>query len=70
MKSLTDTGIFKPAASRAEAKNDTTTRMAREIIDREANAMKAKTERLRVARLAQESDAPPAPVAKKPRKKR
>lgn len=69
MKSLPDTGLFKPAPSRTEAKTDMTTRVARQILDLEATARAAKTERLRAARLAQESAAPVAPP-KKPTQKR
>ncbi|WP_217577563.1 hypothetical protein [Mesorhizobium sp. GbtcB19] len=69
MKSLPDTGLFKPVASRTEAKTDMTSRVARQILDLEAKARVAKTERLRAARLAQEADAPVA-VPKKPAQKR
>ncbi|CDX31791.1 conserved hypothetical protein [Mesorhizobium sp. ORS 3359] len=58
MKSLPDTGLFKPAPSRTEAKTDTTSRVARQIQDLEAKERSAKTERLRAARLAQEAEAP------------
>ncbi|TGS71564.1 hypothetical protein EN817_28215 [Mesorhizobium sp. M3A.F.Ca.ET.174.01.1.1] len=67
MKSLLDTGIFKPSPSRTEAKTDATTRVARQIVDLEAAARSAKTERLRAARLAQE---PQASAPKKPLQKR
>ncbi|RWB77132.1 MAG: hypothetical protein EOQ50_09455 [Mesorhizobium sp.] len=60
MKSLPDTGLFKPVPSRTEAKTDTTSRVARQIQDLEAKARAAKTERLRAARLAQEAEAPVA----------
>ncbi|TGS69012.1 hypothetical protein EN844_09035 [Mesorhizobium sp. M3A.F.Ca.ET.201.01.1.1] len=68
MKSLPDTGLFKQAPSRTEAKTDMTTRVARQIVDLEAAARSAKTERLRAARLAQESEAPT--ILKKPAQKR
>jgi hypothetical protein len=58
MKSIPDTGLFKPAPSRTEAKTDMTTRVARQILDLEVSARAAKTERLRAARLAQEAAAP------------
>ncbi|RWD60503.1 MAG: hypothetical protein EOS42_18595 [Mesorhizobium sp.] len=58
MKSLPDTGLFKPVPSRTEAKTDTTSRVARQIQDLEAKERAAKTERLRAARLAQEAEAP------------
>ena len=64
MKPMPDTGLFKPAPSRTEIKGDATTRVARQIIDLEAAARIAKTERLRAARLAQEAEAL-APAARK-----
>jgi hypothetical protein len=72
MKSLPDNGLFKPAQSRTEAKTDTTSRVARQILDLEAKTRTAKTERLRAARLAQEADAPPpaAPPKKTVQKRR
>jgi len=69
MKSLPDTGLFKLVPSRAEAKTDTTSRVARQIQDLEAKDRVAKTERLRAARLAQEAVAP-APPPKKATAKR
>ena len=69
MKPMPDTGLFKPAPSRTEVKGDATTRVARQIIDLEAAARIAKTERLRAARLAQEAEAPVA-APKKPARKR
>lgn len=72
MKSVPDTGLFKPVPSRTEAKTDMTSRVARQIQDLEAAARVAKTERLRAARLAQEAEAPVAlpkkTVAKRPKK--
>lgn len=56
--------IFKPKASKQEAKADTTTRVARQILDSEVSKREAKTERLRLARLAREASTP-APVARK-----
>jgi hypothetical protein len=53
-----------PAASKAEAKQDATTRIAREIVDREAAAQAAKTARLRTARLARDAAAMPAAPVK------
>lgn len=72
MKTMLEPGNFNPTPSRGEAKSDATTRLAREIMDGEANARIAKTERLRAARLAQEVVEPvaAAPVAKKTRAKR
>ncbi|MBZ9986466.1 hypothetical protein LB572_05070 [Mesorhizobium sp. BH1-1-5] len=72
MKSLSDSGLFKQVPSRTEAKTDTTSRVARQILDLEAAARAVKTERLRAARLAQEAEAPVAPpkkaAAKRPKK--
>ncbi|MGI6854203.1 hypothetical protein [Mesorhizobium sp. 1B3] len=48
-------GIFKPKPTSTEAKNDTTTRIARSIIEDEAAKRDAKTQRLRHARLAREA---------------
>jgi hypothetical protein len=62
MKSIPE-GVFKPA-SRPEEKVDATTKAARDIIDGEAAARDAKTERLRTARLAKEA-MEPAPVDKR-----
>ena len=61
--------VFQPKHSKQEAKADVTTRVAREIIDGEASAREAKTERLRAARLAQEATAKPVAVARKTRRK-
>lgn len=61
--------VFQPKASRQEAKADATTRVAREIIDREVTAREAKTERLRAARLAREAAAEPVATTKRPRRK-
>lgn len=69
MKHMPEPGLFKPAPSRTEAKSDTTSRVARQIVDLEAAARLAKTERLRAARLAQETEAPVA-APKKPARKR
>jgi len=52
---------------RREAKSDTTTRVAQEIMDAERAAREAKSERLRLARLALQSGgsaAAPAAVSK------
>lgn len=59
--------VFKPTLSRTESKNDTTTRVARGIVDSEAAAMIAKTERLKAARLAREAteERPVAPARRR-----
>ncbi|TKB08718.1 MAG: hypothetical protein E5V75_31705 [Mesorhizobium sp.] len=46
---MAETSLFKP---KADAKSEATTNTARAIIEREAAARQAKTERLRAARLA------------------
>lgn len=56
--------LFKPKLSASEKKGDATTRAAQAIIDQEADAREAKTERLRAARLAREATEGPAPEAK------
>ncbi|WP_315919751.1 hypothetical protein [Mesorhizobium sp. SP-1A] len=59
------TGIFKPRPTSIEKKTDATTRAAQQIIDDEKLAREAKTERLRLARLAraQAIITPPSPKA-------
>lgn len=56
--------LFKPKPTRMESKDDTTTKVAKAIINGEAAERVAKTERLRQARLAQEA----ADIADKPAK--
>lgn len=72
MKRELTTQTFK-ARPTAEAKNETTTRIAREILDAEAAARAKKTERLRAARLALEAtaeeQAPAPPVKAKGRRR-
>ena len=46
--------LFKFTPTRTESKSETTSRVAREIIDRAAAATAAKTARLRAARLSRE----------------
>jgi len=60
--------VFTPIINKHETKADVTTRVAREIMDQEAAARAAKTERLRAARLAREAaeaSMPAAPAARK-----
>lgn len=65
----TGEGLFRTATARRSAKDDATTQAAREIIEKEVLDRTAKTERLRAARLARETNEPPAPVTKsRPRK--
>ncbi len=68
MDESTINAIFKPKPSKQEAKADTTTRVAREILDAESRKRDAKTERLRLARLAVEAAEPEIP-ANKPKTK-
>ena len=60
MKTMPEPGLFKPTPSRTDTKSDTTSRLARQIMDSEAAARIAKTERLRALRLAQEAATPVA----------
>ena len=60
--------LFAPAPNKAEAKSDATTRFAKQIIDTEAKARQAKTERLRAARMAM-APGPEVETAVKTRKK-
>jgi hypothetical protein len=69
MKRRSEPSLFKPKLSQSEIKVDATTRAARAIIDEEANARDAKTERLRAARLLQLSTEEP-PVEKTSAKKK
>ncbi|WP_054308557.1 hypothetical protein [Mesorhizobium sp. 1M-11] len=54
MKNMPDS-VFKPKPNSSELKSDLTSRAAREILEGEKAAREAKTERLRQARLAQET---------------
>lgn len=63
-------GVFAPCPSRQESKADTTTSVARSILQAETKARDAKTAKLRALRLAAEAVAEPAePKAKRPAKK-
>ncbi len=66
MASIDETALFKPKASKSEAKADVTTRAAQAIIDDEAAKRDAKTARLRQARIDAEAkaDSTEAPAAK------
>lgn len=57
MKKIPD-DIFKPKPTTREFRGDTTTSVARQIIEGEKVAREAKTERLRRARLAKEAVEP------------
>ncbi|MGE3307912.1 MAG: hypothetical protein AB7I52_18300 [Rhizobiaceae bacterium] len=59
-------GLFAPAGNKADSKQKTTDLAFRAIVDSEASARDAKTERLRLLRLARENAAPAEePVLKK-----
>ena len=47
--------VFTPKPTRQETKADVTSRVARDIMDKETAARDAKSERLRAARLSQEA---------------
>jgi hypothetical protein len=53
--------VFQPRPSKLETKADVTTKIARQILDDETAKREAKTERLRLARLAQEPLEPAKP---------
>lgn len=55
-KPITKDNLFKPAKSKSETKADITDRAAQAIIDSEADKRRAKTERLKAQRLAQEQE--------------
>lgn len=65
---ITEQSLFKPKASKAETKADTTTNAARTIIDAEAEKREAKTARLRQARLDQEALAAEQAAPAKPKR--
>ena len=64
MKRGLENTVFKAVPSRSEAKSDTTTRVAKEIIASQTAEMSAKMARLRAARESQEASDTPPPVAK------
>lgn len=62
---VTEAALFKPKPSKSESKADTTTSVARAILDEEVAKREAKTAKLRAARLAmEEKQAEEAPVKK------
>lgn len=67
---LTKGSLPKQPRSAAEAKSETTTRIARSMFETEAAARKAKTEKLRQARLAKEAAKAPVAVAATATKKK
>lgn len=60
-KSLEARGIFAPNPSRQDSKANTTTSVARSILEAETKQREAKTARLRELRLKMEAEAPPPP---------
>ncbi|MBS3650978.1 hypothetical protein KEU06_20400 [Pseudaminobacter sp. 19-2017] len=62
-------GVYAPRPSRQESKADSTTNVARSIIEAEAKARDAKTAKLRALRLAQEAVSEPVAPAKRPARK-
>ena len=66
---ITKDNLFKPKPSRTETKHSITNREAWTIIEKNADELKAKTERLKKARLEMESqrnaEQPVTPVRKK-----
>jgi len=61
--------VSTPDAAKVENKADTTTRVAKEITDKEVALREGKSQRLKAARLAKEKSAPPV-KAQAHRKKR
>jgi hypothetical protein len=59
----------QPKATRGESKAEVTTAAAQQIIDTEVAARKAKTERLRAARLAMPAEEPAPAKPKRAAKK-
>lgn len=64
MKAKGEPGVFRPTMSKMETRTDTTTRVAREIVDGEAAARVRQMERLRAARLEREAAAEPVAPGK------
>ena len=62
MKKIAD--VFKPKPTTREFRGDTTTSAARQITEGEKVAREAKTERLRLARLAKEAAEQPVTTRK------
>ena len=59
MAKLTKTSVFKAYDSKPETAMDKTTRIARKLVDEEAEQRQVKTTRLRNARLEREANTPP-----------
>jgi len=70
-KTIEARGVFAPTPSRQDSKANTTSTVARAILETEVKQREAKTARLRALRLKMEAEAPPpAPKAAKPARKR
>lgn len=70
-KTIEARGVFAPTPSRQDSKANTTTSVARAILETEVKQREAKTARLRELRLKMEAETQPEPVkATKPAKKR
>jgi hypothetical protein len=69
MRRRSEPSLFQPKISASETKGDATTRAAQAIVDEEANARDAKTERLRATRLRKEAVEGTAPIKRIPEKK-
>ncbi|HEY6632077.1 MAG TPA: hypothetical protein VIZ90_11550 [Rhizobiaceae bacterium] len=70
-KTVETRGVFAPTPSRQDSKANTTSSVARGILETEVKQREAKTARLRALRLKMEAEAPaPEPKAAKPAKKR
>lgn len=65
---ITEAARFRPSRSKSESKADTTTAVARAILDDEVSRREAKTAKLRAARLAVEEIDAAAAAAAKPAK--
>lgn len=63
-RAISEHGVFKPKAPRAETRADITDHAARAIIRDEASRREAKTARLRQARLENEAKLAAEPPAK------
>lgn len=59
MAKLTKKNVFKAYDAKPENKMDKTTRIARRMVDEDAEERQAKITRLRNARLEREADTPP-----------
>ena len=70
MAKLTKTSLFKAYDSKPETLMDKTTRVARKLVDDEAEQRLAKMTRLRNARLEREANTPPETTENAALKKR